>query len=61
MSESYMIVIYVGVEKAQRVHNRVNGRYKINAASGPGQGGGVLDRPTIDKPTPGRESEFDLK
>jgi ATP-dependent Clp protease adaptor protein ClpS len=50
-----------GVEKAQRVHNRVNGRYKINSASGPGQGGGVMDRPTIDKPTPGRESEFDLK
>jgi hypothetical protein len=26
----------------------------------PGQGG-VLDRPTLDKPTPGRESEFDIK
>ncbi|KAG0555314.1 hypothetical protein M758_12G163100 [Ceratodon purpureus] len=50
-----------GTEKVQRVYSRVNGRYTIRAATAPGQGGGVLDRPTIDKPTPGRESEFDLK
>ncbi|WOL06589.1 ATP-dependent Clp protease adapter protein CLPS1, chloroplastic [Canna indica] len=29
--------------------------------SGPGRGGGLLERPTIEKTTPGRESEFDLK
>lgn len=33
----------------------------VRAATSPGQGGGVMDRPTLDKPTPGRESEFDLK
>ncbi|CAA7395711.1 unnamed protein product [Spirodela intermedia] len=31
------------------------------AASGPGKGGGLLERPTIEKTTPGRESEFDLR
>ncbi|MQL96782.1 hypothetical protein Taro_029468 [Colocasia esculenta] len=30
-------------------------------ASGPGKGGGLLERPTIEKTTPGRESEFDLR
>lgn len=25
------------------------------------KGGGVLDKPVIEKTTPGRESEFDLK
>ncbi|XP_024358029.1 ATP-dependent Clp protease adapter protein CLPS1, chloroplastic isoform X2 [Physcomitrium patens] len=49
------------VEKVQRVCDKVNGRYAIRDAAAPGQGGGVMDRPTIDKPTPGRESEFDLK
>ncbi|KAL3683296.1 hypothetical protein R1sor_001318 [Riccia sorocarpa] len=34
----------------------------IRAATAPGRsGGGVLDRPILEKPTPGRESEFDLK
>ncbi|CAL9167149.1 unnamed protein product [Musa hybrid cultivar] len=32
------------------------------SVSGPGKGGGgLLERPTIEKTTPGRESEFDLK
>ncbi|XP_059641823.1 ATP-dependent Clp protease adapter protein CLPS1, chloroplastic [Cornus florida] len=31
------------------------------SATGPGKGGGVLDRPVIEKTTPGRESEFDLR
>ncbi|KAL5726286.1 ATP-dependent Clp protease adapter protein CLPS1 [Ranunculus cassubicifolius] len=31
------------------------------SATGPGKGGSVLDRPTIEKTTPGRESEFDVK
>ncbi|KAG9458278.1 hypothetical protein H6P81_002786 [Aristolochia fimbriata] len=31
------------------------------SASAPGKGGGVLERPTIEKTTPGRESEFDLR
>ncbi|MCL7043031.1 hypothetical protein MKW94_005620 [Papaver nudicaule] len=31
------------------------------SAAGPGKGGGLLDRPTIEKTTPGRESEFDLR
>ncbi|EHA8586259.1 ATP-dependent Clp protease adapter protein CLPS1, chloroplastic [Cocos nucifera] len=30
-------------------------------AAGPGKGGGLLERPTIEKTTPGRESEFDLR
>ncbi|XP_057815216.1 ATP-dependent Clp protease adapter protein CLPS1, chloroplastic [Cryptomeria japonica] len=30
-------------------------------ASAGGKGGGVLDRPTIEKTTPGRDSEFDLR
>ncbi|KAM7270159.1 hypothetical protein ACFE04_029373 [Oxalis oulophora] len=31
------------------------------SAVGAGKGGGVLDRPVIEKTTPGRESEFDLR
>ena len=26
-----------------------------------GRGGGLLDKPTIEKTTPGRESEFDVR
>ncbi|KAL2612004.1 hypothetical protein R1flu_023696 [Riccia fluitans] len=34
----------------------------IRAGTAPGRSsGGVLDRPILEKPTPGRESEFDLK
>lgn len=29
--------------------------------AGVGKGGGVLDKPVIEKTTPGRESEFDLR
>ncbi|KAL8474840.1 hypothetical protein ACS0TY_030591 [Phlomoides rotata] len=29
--------------------------------AGQGKGGGVLDKPVIEKTTPGRESEFDLR
>jgi ATP-dependent Clp protease adaptor protein ClpS len=28
---------------------------------GSGKGGGILEKPVIEKATPGRESEFDLK
>ncbi|KAK9278983.1 hypothetical protein L1049_028565 [Liquidambar formosana] len=31
------------------------------SAAGPGKGGGLLERPTIERTTPGRESEFDLR
>eukprot|EP00271_Cylindrocystis_brebissonii_P002984 TRINITY_DN13725_c0_g2_i1.p1 TRINITY_DN13725_c0_g2~~TRINITY_DN13725_c0_g2_i1.p1 ORF type:complete len:256 (-),score=46.68 TRINITY_DN13725_c0_g2_i1:274-1041(-) len=31
------------------------------AVPGGGKGGGLMDKPVIDKPTPGRESEFDVK
>ena len=31
------------------------------SAAGPGKGGGLLERPTIETTTPGRESEFDLR
>lgn len=31
------------------------------AASRLGKGGGLLERPTIEKTSPGRESEFDLR
>lgn len=58
---SQRVVVCAVVEKVQRVCDKVNGRYAIRDAAAPGQGGGVMDRPTIDKPTPGRESEFDLK
>ncbi|KAK9114813.1 hypothetical protein Syun_021610 [Stephania yunnanensis] len=37
------------------------GIFMAISATGPGKGGGVLDRPTIEKTTPGRESEFDLR
>ncbi|XP_028768211.1 ATP-dependent Clp protease adapter protein CLPS1, chloroplastic-like isoform X1 [Neltuma alba] len=30
-------------------------------ATGPGRGGGLLEKPVIEKGTPGRESEFDLR
>lgn len=30
-------------------------------ATGPGKGGGLLEKPVIEKVSPGRESEFDLK
>ncbi|KAK4263765.1 hypothetical protein QN277_029139 [Acacia crassicarpa] len=30
-------------------------------ATGPGKGGGLLERPVIEKETPGRESEFNLR
>ncbi|RWR75034.1 ATP-dependent Clp protease adapter protein CLPS1, chloroplastic [Cinnamomum micranthum f. kanehirae] len=33
----------------------------VISATGPGKGGGLLERPTIEKTTPGRESEFDLR
>ncbi|KAJ9163368.1 hypothetical protein P3X46_023045 [Hevea brasiliensis] len=31
------------------------------SATGSGKGGGLLERPIIEKTTPGRESEFDLR
>ncbi|XP_078433417.1 ribosomal protein L12/ ATP-dependent Clp protease adaptor protein ClpS family protein isoform X2 [Wolffia australiana] len=31
------------------------------AAASPGKGGGLLDKPTVEKTTPGRESEFNLR
>lgn len=31
------------------------------SAMGAGKGGGLLERPIIEKTTPGRESEFDLR
>lgn len=37
------------------------GIFKAVSAVGAGKGGGVLDRPVIEKTTPGRESEFDLR
>lgn len=30
-------------------------------AAGAGKGGGLLEKPTIERTTPGRESEFDLR
>lgn len=33
----------------------------VISATGPGKGGGLLEKPTIEKTTPGRESEFDLR
>ncbi|KMZ62029.1 ATP-dependent Clp protease adapter protein clpS [Zostera marina] len=31
------------------------------AGGGPGKGGGLLEKPAVEKATPGRESEFDLR
>lgn len=31
------------------------------AGGGPGKGGGLLEKPAVEKTTPGRESEFDLR
>ncbi|CAN6479840.1 unnamed protein product [Victoria cruziana] len=39
--------------------NRVT--FTVVSATAPGKGGGLLERPTIEKATPGRESEFDLR
>lgn len=33
----------------------------LSTTSALGKGGGVLDKPIIEKTTPGRESEFDLR
>ncbi|XP_048604498.1 ATP-dependent Clp protease adapter protein CLPS1, chloroplastic-like isoform X9 [Brassica napus] len=38
----------------------VNNRGVLMTMSAMGKGGGVLDKPIIEKTTPGRESEFDL-
>ncbi|KAG6546691.1 hypothetical protein Mapa_011880 [Marchantia paleacea] len=52
-----------GLENSNKSTVRIQGgSVNIRAATAPGRsGGGVLDRPTIERPTPGRESEFDLK
>ncbi|CAN1137816.1 ATP-dependent Clp protease adapter protein CLPS1, chloroplastic [Linum perenne] len=48
-------------------HTLCRGRFNARgilmavSAAAPGKGGGVLDKPVIDKPTPGRDSEFDLR
>ncbi|KAJ0242848.1 ATP-dependent Clp protease adapter protein CLPS1 [Hirschfeldia incana] len=39
----------------------VNNRGALMTMSAMGKGGGVLDKPIIEKTTPGRESEFDLR
>ncbi|XP_031491464.1 ATP-dependent Clp protease adapter protein CLPS1, chloroplastic [Nymphaea colorata] len=39
--------------------NRVT--FMTVSATTPGKGGGLLERPTIERTTPGRESEFDLR
>ncbi|XP_073007624.1 ATP-dependent Clp protease adapter protein CLPS1, chloroplastic [Typha latifolia] len=37
------------------------GNLLVISATAPGKGGGLLERPVIEKTTPGRESEFDLR
>ncbi|KAA8529196.1 hypothetical protein F0562_034005 [Nyssa sinensis] len=37
------------------------GIFMTVSATGPGKGGGLLERPLIEKTTPGRDSEFDLR
>eukprot|EP00897_Mesotaenium_endlicherianum_P007473 jgi/Mesen1/6754/ME000344S06037 len=37
------------------------GRIRAATLPGGGSGGGLLEKPTLERPTPGRESEFDLK
>ncbi|KAM7276531.1 hypothetical protein ACFE04_018397 [Oxalis oulophora] len=40
---------------------RHHGIFMTLSAVAAGKGGGILDRPVIEKTTPGRESEFDLR
>ena len=47
------------VSKGPCVNNR--GVLITMSTSVVGKGGGVLDKPIIEKTTPGRESEFDLR
>lgn len=41
--------------------HRGNAMALLSAAATLGKGGGILDRPVIERTTPGRESEFDLR
>ncbi|KAK6925228.1 Adaptor protein ClpS, core [Dillenia turbinata] len=45
------------------LHTQCPSRSMLMAISavGAGKGGGVLERPTIERTTPGRESEFDVR
>ncbi|KAJ7520703.1 hypothetical protein O6H91_19G018500 [Diphasiastrum complanatum] len=54
---------YTGSEKLQRTTKHFSGGLTIRSAALPGgPGGGVLERPPlIERSSPGRESEFDLR
>lgn len=46
-----------------QLHKQLANRSTLTSMpiAGVGKGGGVLDKPVIEKTTPGRESEFDLR
>ncbi|XP_047313533.1 ATP-dependent Clp protease adapter protein CLPS1, chloroplastic isoform X2 [Impatiens glandulifera] len=50
-------------DKQQSLNGRCTKRTMVMSVSamGSGKGGGLLDKPVIEKTTPGRESEFDLR
>ncbi|ONK65415.1 uncharacterized protein A4U43_C07F36860 [Asparagus officinalis] len=48
------VLLYKGQYMARGVPRTVS-------AAGAGKGGGLLERPTVETTTPGRESEFDLR
>ncbi|XP_047313532.1 ATP-dependent Clp protease adapter protein CLPS1, chloroplastic isoform X1 [Impatiens glandulifera] len=52
-----------GGDKQQSLNGRCTKRTMVMSVSamGSGKGGGLLDKPVIEKTTPGRESEFDLR
>lgn len=58
--------LVTGFEKRHANHSFSHGKLgradaTVRAAFPGGLGGGVLDKPTIERPAPGRESEFDLR
>lgn len=57
-----LIVIYVGGDKTY-FHKQCPNRSTLMTATTTvlGKGGGLLEKPTIEKTTPGRDSEFDLR
>ncbi|EFJ23656.1 hypothetical protein SELMODRAFT_142341 [Selaginella moellendorffii] len=54
--------IFAEADKCHKCFTRIIASHAVRAALPGGLGGGVLDKPAIETaPTPGRESEFDLR
>lgn len=61
MSEWYLILICTADRYILHKQWANRSTSMIMPIAGQGKGGGVLDKPVIEKTTPGRESEFDLR